>query len=103
MQNLQFTEPWKFLTEKEKNYAYFLYKASWAGSKIVLHQSSYEAPIIFSLFQLYFACKDLQLLEQSALDSGITQEEWKHFIAYVGGFYGNLSNFFSFGDMKFVP
>jgi hypothetical protein len=35
--NLQFSEPWKFLTEKEKNYAYFLSKASWAGAKMVFH------------------------------------------------------------------
>ena len=30
-------------------------------------------------------------------------QEWKNFIAYVGGFYGNMSNYHSFGAMKFVP
>lgn len=34
---------------------------------------------------------------------GLTEEEWKQFMAYVGGFYGNLSNYHSFGHMKFVP
>jgi hypothetical protein len=30
-------------------------------------------------------------------------EQYKNFIAYVGGFYGNMSNYNSFGDMKFIP
>ena len=34
---------------------------------------------------------------------GLTQAEWKKFIAYAGGFYGNLSNYHSFGHMKFIP
>lgn len=37
IQNLEFNKPWEFLTTKEKNYAYFLYKASWAGAKMVPH------------------------------------------------------------------
>jgi hypothetical protein len=37
IQNLEFREPWKMLTEQEKNYAYFMTKASWAGAKIVPH------------------------------------------------------------------
>ena len=35
--------------------------------------------------------------------SGVTPDEWKKFITYVGGFYGNLSNYHSFGHMKFAP
>ena len=37
IQNLEFTEPWRHLSDKEKNYAYFLSKASWAGAKMVFH------------------------------------------------------------------
>jgi len=37
------------------------------------------------------------------LNSGISLDEWKKFLAYVGGFYGNMSNYHSFGDMKFIP
>ena len=29
--------------------------------------------------------------------------EWKHFLAYVGGFYGNMSNYHNFGHLKFIP
>lgn len=34
---------------------------------------------------------------------GLTADDWSKFIAYVGGFYGNLSNYHSFGHMKFIP
>ena len=37
VQNLQYSKAWTFLTEKEKNYAYFISKASWAGAKMVFH------------------------------------------------------------------
>ena len=33
----------------------------------------------------------------------MTPVEYKNFLAYVAGFYGNMSNYHSFGDMKFVP
>ena len=35
--------------------------------------------------------------------AGVSKEEYKHFIAYVAGVYGNMSNYHSFGDMKFIP
>lgn len=31
------TEAFETLTDREKNYAYFMEKASWAGAKMVLH------------------------------------------------------------------
>ena len=43
------------------------------------------------------------MLQDHAEKAGVTAEEWKKFIAYVGGFYGNMSNYHSFGDMKFIP
>ena len=38
---------WNTFTPKQKNYAYYLSEASWAGAKMVLHQISYEAPALF--------------------------------------------------------
>ncbi len=55
------------------------------------------------MFQAYFADRDFQHLEECAIGAGVSKEEWKEFIAYVGGFYGNLSNYHNFGNMKFVP
>ena len=103
VQNLDYSEPWKLLTEKEKNYAYFLSKASWAGARIVLHQVSYETPAIFLLFQTYFQEKDFHALELHATAAGITSEAWKNFLAYAAGFYGNMGNYHSFGNNKFIP
>lgn len=103
VQNLQFAHAWKHLTEKEKNYAYYMNKANWEGAKMVPHQVSYESPVLFAIFLAYFKDADFPVLEKSALQAGVSQEEWNNFIAYVGGFYGNMSNYHSFGHMKFTP
>lgn len=42
-------------------------------------------------------------MEEAALAKGVSKEEYAQFISYVGGFYGNMSNYHSFGDFKFVP
>lgn len=55
------------------------------------------------IFLTYYRDPDFQLLEECALKAGVTQTEWKNFIAYSAGFYGNMSNYHSFGDIKFVP
>ena len=103
VQNLDYFEAFKMLTDKEKNYAYFLSKASWAGAKMVLHQLCYEAPALFLIFQAYFQEKDFFKLETAAASAGVSAQEWQQFIAYVAGFYGNMSNYHSFGHMKFIP
>jgi len=103
VQNLEFQEAFKLLSTKEKNYAYWLSKAAWAGAKVVPHQISYESAPLMVLFQAYFQSRDFYTLRKKALERGITAEEWANFIAYVGGFYGNMSNYHSFGGLKFVP
>jgi hypothetical protein len=47
---LEFEKSWGLLTPREQNYAYYLFKAAWAGAKMVFHQVSYEAPALFVLF-----------------------------------------------------
>ena len=105
VQNLDFAASWEQLSEAERNYAYYMSKASWAGALVTIHQISYESPLLFCLFQAYFAEKNFDELEQCALreGNGLTQEDWRKFIAYVAGFYGSLGNYLSFGQMKFVP
>ena len=78
-------------------------KASWEGSQVVSHQISYEAPALWCIFLAAFEDKNFEELEAIALANGIMKSEYKHFLAYVAGFYGNMSNYHSFGDMKFVP
>mmetsp|Transcript_15338 Transcript_15338/g.23615 ORF Transcript_15338/g.23615 Transcript_15338/m.23615 type:complete len:152 (+) Transcript_15338:281-736(+) len=47
---VNFTNAWSQLNEREKNYAYYITKASWAGAKMVFHQMSYESPPLFLIF-----------------------------------------------------
>ena len=76
VQNLQFAKAWEHLTEREKNYAYWMSKASWAGSLMVYHQLCYEAPALFCVFMAYFSDPDFKKLEQCAAGAGISAEEW---------------------------
>ena len=103
VQNLNYSEGWKHLTEKERNYAYWMAKASWAGAKVVLHQISQESAPLFCIFQTYFRGKNFSELEKHALQAGASKEDWREFLAYAAGFYANLSNYHAFGHMKFVP
>lgn len=68
VQNLKFGHAWEHLEDRERNYAYWMSKACWAGGKIVPHQISYESPLLLATFQAYFACKDFALLEKSVTD-----------------------------------
>lgn len=114
---LEVGEAFSGLTDKEKRYAHFLSRASWAGAHIVLRQISQEAPIIFDMLQHLFS-EDPGALVQKAKDSPtIGEHNTEQILNYVATFYGNLSNYLSFGtklirhclwlmisgDTKFVP
>ena len=81
------------LDNKEKNYAYFMSKASWAGSKILFHELSYESPPLLCLLLAFFQ-QDFEVLEC---------EDFPAFKKYAAGFFSNFSNYRSFGHSKFVP
>lgn len=98
-----FTGQWHQLSDKEKEYAYYLSKASFAGGKMVFHQISYESPAIFLILQGYFSGKNFEELSLSALKNNVSKEEFDQFCAYAGGFYSNMGNYFSSGGQKFIP
>jgi dipeptidyl-peptidase-3 len=50
-----------------------------------------------------FAGDDLSVLQEKASKSGVTGEEWQDFLQYCSCFFGNMGNYLSFGDTKFVP
>lgn len=52
---------------------------------------------------MFFQDKNFGALQEAATAKGVSEEDFKKFIAYVGGFYSNMSNYHSFGDHKFVP
>lgn len=100
---LDATEAFGLLTSKEQAYAHALGRADWEGAKICLLQCSPESVPIFSLLQLVFSAQTVQDLTVAAKAKGLTDEEIQRILVYAAAFYGNLGNYKSFGDTKFVP
>lgn len=91
------------LTPTEKSYAYHLGRADWEGAKICLLQCSPESVPIFALLQLVFAAQPVRELVAAAEAKGLSADEVSKALMYAAAFYGNLGNYKSFGDTKFVP
>ncbi|CAI9633927.1 unnamed protein product [Alternaria burnsii] len=90
------------LTDKEKLYAHHLSVACFAGTRVVLRQVSPESEHIYDfIVALHKHTKgDYASL---ANDTGLSHEEIDAYLDYSAQFLGNLGNFKSFGDSKFVP
>jgi dipeptidyl-peptidase-3 len=66
-------------------------------------QTSPESPKLFALFQKLFTADGPEQLKAKAAAAGTTEAEFGAFMQYVACFYGNMGNYLSFGDTKFVP
>ncbi|KZF26332.1 dipeptidyl-peptidase III [Xylona heveae TC161] len=90
------------LTDKQKHYAHYISRAAFLGTRITLRQVSPESEHIYDfIIALYHSCNgDWKKLQRQA---GITDNDLKHFLEYSAQFLGNLGNYKSFGDSKFVP
>ncbi|KAF2761802.1 dipeptidyl-peptidase III [Pseudovirgaria hyperparasitica] len=90
------------LSDEEKLYAHYISVACYAGSRIVLRQVSPESEHIYDLIVgLYQHGKgDWKALQKEA---GLSDEELTEFLNYAAQFLGNLGNYKSFGDSKFIP
>jgi len=91
------------LTSKEKAYALHLGRADWEGAKICLIQTSPESAGIFSLLQLCYSAQPVADLVTAAKAAGVSDDECDAALMYSSAFFGNLGNYKSFGDTKFVP
>jgi dipeptidyl-peptidase-3 len=85
------------LTAREQQYALHFSRASWAGALACLATASPESPGILCLLQGLFAGAEAR--------EGIPRspEGGHELMQYAAAFYGNFSNYASFGDTKIVP
>lgn len=91
------------LTNKEKLYAHYLSQSAWNGGLIVLVQTSPESPKIFSLLHRIFTKESLHSLREAATVVGVNDEDFLAFMVYAGGIFANSGNYKGFGDTKFIP
>jgi dipeptidyl-peptidase-3 len=77
-------------------------RACFAGTRIVLRQVSTESEHIYDfIIALHKHGKgDYSVL---AKEAGLSQEEIDAYLNYAAQFLGNLGNYKSFGDSKFIP
>lgn len=90
------------LSHEEKLYTHFFGKACWEGAKVCLFQTSPESPTIFSVILAAFSGGAADARER-ALAAGVAEEDFDQFLNYCAMFLGNMGNYKSFGDTKFVP
>ncbi|KAF2189475.1 dipeptidyl-peptidase III [Zopfia rhizophila CBS 207.26] len=90
------------LKEKEKLYAHYISKACFAGTRVVLRQISPESePIYDFIISLHKYSKgDYASL---AKEAGLSSDDLDAYLNYAAQFLGNLGNYKSFGDSKFIP
>ena len=95
---------WQGLTDKQKNYAYYMSEAGMAGAKMIPHQRSYESPPLFMLLSAFFQDKNLdQLTIDIRQSKKVDVKKFLHFVLYSSGVFENYSNYNNFGNKKFIP
>ena len=81
------------LSKDDKLYAHYLSKAAWAGTRIILRQTSEESEAIFELIMaLHGKCEGKWSI--LAKECGISDSEMRAFLTYAGQFLCNLGNFY---------
>ncbi|KAK6728133.1 hypothetical protein RB195_005654 [Necator americanus] len=100
---LDCTDAFNALTNRERQYAHYMGRASYDGALAVFLQVSPESAGLFATFYRLFKAESLDSLKAKALKSGFTDEEWEGFLVYVAGFYYNNGNYRGFGDSKIIP
>ncbi|KAF2496247.1 dipeptidyl-peptidase III [Lophium mytilinum] len=99
---LQIKPHFEALTDKEKLYAHWISVACFAGTRIVLRQVSPDSEPLYDLIIALHkhASGDWKALQATA---GLSDDDLAAFLGYTAQFLGNLGNYKSFGDAKFIP
>ncbi|RKP24538.1 peptidase family M49-domain-containing protein, partial [Syncephalis pseudoplumigaleata] len=96
------------LTEQEKRYAHHIAQASWLGARVILEQTTPHSSDLFDMLRMVFSASsdaphefaDLDVLREKA---GVDADALLAVQEYAAQCLGNLANFKSFGDVKFIP
>ncbi|KAH8675836.1 putative dipeptidylpeptidase III [Xylariales sp. PMI_506] len=99
---LEIEKHFNALSDKQKRYAHFISRASFAGTRIVLRQVSPESEAIYDfILALHKSTSgDWKALQAKA---AISDKDLESFLQYAVQFLGNNGNYKSFGDAKFIP
>ncbi|CAH8620959.1 unnamed protein product [Dicrocoelium dendriticum] len=100
---LDATQAFDALTPKEQQYIYACYQACWIGGLIDLIQTSPESAAIFLLVNRVFSVQSPDEIAEVAKSNGFSDDEIEAIFSYFATVCGNLGNYLSFGDTKFVP
>lgn len=114
---LNSTDAFEQLTHQEKMYAYWMSRASWAGSTICYVQTSPESVSLLALLNSFFrnillsdstnyeveANNIYRELSRLATEVNVSQQDVDGFLLYCATFYDNMGNYYSFGNTKFIP
>ncbi|KAI9255230.1 peptidase family M49-domain-containing protein [Phascolomyces articulosus] len=94
------------LSNREKHYAHYMSRASFEGTRVIVAQTNPNAIPIYNLILDIFRDEETGAfinVEQLGEKSGVSKESFEQFLQYSAQFLGNLSNYKSFGDEKFIP
>merc|ERR1712137_612854 len=99
---LECEDSFQLLSKEEKLYAHYLSKASWAACPIVSIQTSPESISILRMIVSLFSNSSFDSIKEKS-EKLVSTEDWDFFTQYVANFLGNMGNYLSFGDSKFLP
>ncbi|ATY58552.1 dipeptidyl peptidase III [Cordyceps militaris] len=99
---LKIEQHFELLSDEQKRYSHFISRAAFAGTRIGLRQTSFEAEAIYDfVIAIHNSCNgDWSSL---AAKAGVEADEVSRLLEYSVQVLGNLGNFKSFGDAKFLP
>lgn len=103
---LDVANAFKQLSEKQRLYAHYMLRASWAGFPICATQVSPESrPILQHLYLFFSTEPSLPLLRKKLEEqwSFFDGEEFESFLEYAAMVYCNGGNYLAFGDSKLIP
>ncbi|KAJ5626816.1 dipeptidyl-peptidase III [Penicillium herquei] len=90
------------LSDEEKIFAHHMCRASFHGTRILLRQTSQESEAIYDLIISLYRAGNGDW-EELGGRTNVSNEDVDDFLDYASMFLGNVGNYRSTGDTKFIP